>query len=80
MANKFSAEFYVQEIRFLLQSPCRQAQWPLLQNRIKSALSSFEGRYLPKHGLEITEHGTIKVNNADCRFSLTINPKGNPFR
>ena len=80
MANKFSAEFYVQEIRFLLQSPCQQAQWPLLQNRIKSALSSFEGKSLPKHGLEITEHGTIQVNNVDCRFSLTINPKGNPFR
>lgn len=80
MANKFSVEFYVDSTRFLLQSSCRQAQWPLLQNRVKSALSNFEGSGFPKHGLEVTEHGSIKVSNDDCQFSLTINPKGNPFR
>lgn len=77
MANKFSAEFYVNETRFLLQCPCNEPQWAPLCSCVKRALIKLP---IPKHGLEVVVQCTTRLNNVDLPFSLTINPKGNPFR
>lgn len=96
MASKFSCEFQIAGVRYLLASQCHYWEWPVVQSRVKTALiglgksvsqlaANVEPTRIvpfdPKVSLNSNSNtGQVEINSQEVHFELTINPRGNTFR
>lgn len=74
-----SAEFTIDNVRYLLASGCERAIWPKLCDRVIKHLERIGKDAAFSQFGEASCVGTTKICNRIETFKLTINPQGNPF-
>lgn len=80
MAAKYSKEFVIDNVSYLLESSCEQRIWPKLCDRVEKELVRI-GKEAAKsmYGMAKASGKTRFGNVGLVTFELTIHPTGNTF-